>query len=131
MTDVQFYSSKLKYLQDFCLLELQLSYRFMWRDIPAGVLPGVAFTLVAVKYHGSTDFVSALLWSLLYFCLYLYSINLCNQYTGVEEDRINKPDRPIPSGLVSVEGARFRWYIVTALYLVTGLAIGNVWSCFL
>ena len=131
MNDVRFYSSKLKYLQDLCLLELQLSYRFMWRDIPAGVLPGVAFTLVAVKHHGSTDFVSALLRSLLYFFLYLYSFNLCNQYTGVEEDRINKPDRPIPSGLVSVKGARFRWYIVTALYLVTGLAIGNVWSCFL
>ena len=131
MNDVQFYSSKLKYLQDLCLWELQLSYRFMWRDIPAGVLPGVAFTLLAVKHHGSTDFVSALLRSLLYFCLYLYSFNLCNQYTGVEEDRINKPDRPIPSGLVSVEGARFRWYIVTAFYLVTGLAIGNIWSCFL
>ena len=131
MKDVQFYSSKLKYLQDLCLQELQLSYRFMWRDIPAAVLPGVAFTLLAVKHHGSTDFVSALLRSLLYFYLYLYSFNLCNQYTGVEEDRINKPDRPIPSGLVSVEGARFRWYIVTVLYIVTGIAIGNVWSCFL
>ena len=43
-----------------------------------------------------------------------------------EEDRINKPDR-----LVSVEGARFRWYIVTMLYIVTGLAIGNVWSSLL
>ena len=77
------------------------------------------------------DFVSALLRSLLYFFLYLYCFNLCNQYTTVEEDRINKPDRPIPSGLVSVEGARFRWYIMTALYLVTGLGIGNIWSCLL
>ena len=54
--------------------------------------------------------------------------NLSNQYTGAEEDKINKPDRPIPSGLVTVEGARFRWYIVTVLYLIVGLAIGNVWS---
>ena len=125
------YSSKMKYLCDLCIWELQLCYRFMWRDIPAAVLPGVAFTLVAVKHHGSTNYVPALLWSLFYFCLYIYTFNLCNQYTGVEEDRINKPDRPIPSGLVSVEGVRFRWYIVTVLYIVAGLAIGNVWSSLL
>ena len=125
------YSSKMKYLHGLCAWELQLFYRFMWRDIPAAVLPGVAFTLVAVKHHGSTNYVPALLWSLFYFCLYIYTFNLCNQYTGVEEDRINKPDRPIPSGLVSVEGARFRWYIVTVLYIVAGLAIGNVWSSLL
>ena len=131
MKDIQFRSSKFKYLYDLCLWELQLSYRFMWRDIPFALLPGVAFTLLAVKHNGSANYIPALLRSLLYFYLYLYSFNLCNQYTGVEEDRINKPDRPIPSGLVSVEGARFRWYIVTALYIVAGVAIGNVWSCFL
>ena len=125
------HSSKMKYLCNLCIWELQLFYRFNWRDIPAALLPGVAFTLVAVKHHGSTNYATALLWSLLYFCLYIYTFNLCNQYTGVEEDKISKPDRPIPSGLVSVEGVRFRWYIVTVLYIVAGLAIGNVWSSLL
>ena len=126
-------TSKLKYLFDQALWELRLSYRFMWRDIPAAVLSGVAFTLVAARHHGSSasDCVSAVLWALIYFFHYIYSFNLSNQYAGAEEDKINKPDRPIPSGLVTVEGARFRWYIVTVLYLLAGLAIGNVWSSLL
>ena len=133
MADIQLHSSKLEYLYDQALWELRLSYRFIWRDIPAAVLAGVAFTLVAARHHSSSacDCVSAVLWALIYFFHYIYSFNLSNQYTGVEEDKINKPDRPIPSGLVTVEGARFRWYIVTVLYLVVGVAIGNVWSSLL
>ncbi|CAG8849202.1 6418_t:CDS:2, partial [Racocetra persica] len=29
-----------------------------------------------------------------------------NQITGIEEDRINKPHRPIPSGLVTIEALK-------------------------
>ena len=89
--------------------------------------------MVAARHHGSStsDCVSAVLWALIYFFHYIYSFNLSNQYTGAEEDKINKPDRPILSGLVTVEGARFRWYVVTVLYHLAGLAIGNVWSSLL
>ena len=133
MADIKLHSSKLKYLFDQALWELRLTYRFIWRDIPVAVVAGVAFTLVAAKHHGSSasDCVSAVLWALIYFFHYIYSFNLSNQYTGAEEDKINKPDRPIPSGLVTVEGARFRWYIITVSYLVVGVAIGNVWSSLL
>ena len=133
MADIKLHSSKLKYLFDQALWELRLTYRFIWRDIPVAVVAGVAFTLVAAKHHGSSasDYVSAVLWALIYFFHYIYSFNLSNQYTGAEEDKINKPDRPIPSGLVTVEGARFRWYIITVSYLVVGVAIGNVWSSLL
>ena len=133
MADIKLHSSKLKYLFDQALWELRLTYRFIWRDIPVAVVAGVAFTLVAAKHHGSSasDCVSAVLWALIYFFHYIYSFNLSNQYTGAEEDKINKPDRPIPSGLVTVEGARFRWYIITVSYLVVGVVIGNVWSSLL
>ena len=133
MADIKLHSSKLKYLFDQALWELRLTYRFIWRDIPVAVVAGVAFTLVAAKHHGSSasDCVSAVLWALIYFFHYIYSFNLSNQYTGAEEDKINKPDRPIPSGLVTVEGAQFRWYIITVSYLVVGVVIGNVWSSLL
>ena len=77
------------------------------------------------------DFVTVIPWALLYFFLYQYSFNLSNQIAGIEEDKINKPDRPIPSGLITLQGAKHRWYVVTALYIVAGMAIGNVWSSLL
>ena len=61
----------------------------------------------------------------------LGSFNLCNQIAGTEEDKIDKPDQPIPSGLLTLQGARYRWYLITALYILAGIAIGNVWSCFM
>ncbi|TDL26804.1 hypothetical protein BD410DRAFT_825296 [Rickenella mellea] len=52
---------------------------------------------------------------------YVYFFNLSNQITGVDEDRINKPDRPIPSGKVTVPDAIRRW--VVALSTFIGISI--------
>ena len=113
--------------------ELQLCYKFTWRDIPVAVVAGCAFTLTAAKHHGYSpmDCVALVPWTLFYFCLYLYPFNLCNQITGVEEDRVDKPDRPIPSGLLTLREAKYRWCVVTALYVLASITIGNVWSSFL
>ena len=113
-------------------LEIQVCYRVIWRDIPV-VLTGLAFTVTAAKHgHCSlADFMAALPFAVVYFFLYLYSFNLSNQIAGVEEDKVDKPDRPIPSGLLTIQGAKYRWWIVTALYVATGVVIGNVWSCIL
>ena len=70
-------------------------------------------------------------WTVLYFFLFVYSFNLCNQIAGVEEDKIDKPDRPIPSGMLTLTGARYRWYTVTTLYVLANITIGNLWSPFL
>ncbi|KJZ74734.1 hypothetical protein HIM_05851 [Hirsutella minnesotensis 3608] len=42
-----------------------------------------------------------------------YVFELANQTpaASVKEDRLNHPERPIPSGLLSVEGARVRWLV--------------------
>ena len=115
--------------------EVQLCYRFTYRDIPPALISGCAFTFAAAKHceclHSPTDYVSVLSWAFFYFCPYLYSFNLCNQITGIEEDRGNKPDRPIPSGFVTIQGAKQRWCVVTAWYILAGVIIGNVWSSFL
>ena len=114
-------------------LELQVCYRAIWRDIPVAIISGLAFTVTAAKQgHCSlADFMAALPFAVVYFFLYLYSFNLSNQIAGVEEDKIDKPDRPIPSGLLTIQGAKYRWWVVTALYVATGIVIGNVWSCIL
>jgi 4-hydroxybenzoate polyprenyltransferase len=56
--------------------------------------------------------------------LYIYQFDLSNQIHGVEEDRENKPDRPIPSNLISVQGAQFRWYVVSLAYVLFGWYFG-------
>lgn len=40
-----------------------------------------------------------------------YSFDIANQAFSVEEDAINKPDRPIVSGRLAIEGAYARWFL--------------------
>lgn len=109
--------------------ELQVSWRFIRNDVWAGVLPGICFTLVALRQGNTRQLsaaiaVRAVLASALYFWLYLYGHTLANQIEGVEEDRINKPDRPLPSGLVTLSAARIRLVVFTALFLAVGAWLG-------
>jgi 4-hydroxybenzoate polyprenyltransferase len=106
--------------------ELYISWRFLRNDVWAGILPGVAFTLVALRQAQASppDFVRVFGWSVLYFWFYLYGHTLANQIVGIEEDRINKPERPLPSGLVSRTGALRRLAVVTALLIATGFFLG-------
>lgn len=52
--------------------------------------------------------------------LFVYIYDTCNQSTGVEEDRINKPRRPAPAGLTDGKGLRIRFLIGSALFLIIG-----------
>lgn len=60
----------------------------------------------------------------LYGFLYLYTFVVSNQITGVSEDKINKPDRPIASGAESLRAAKIRYWVLTAMYLALGHALG-------
>jgi len=65
-----------------------------------------------------------------YFLLYIYTFCLCNQITGYEEDLVDKPDRVLPSKLISMRGARWRFRLAMLLFPLVGLAIGG-WSMLL
>lgn len=109
------------------LFEIYLSYKFVWRDLTTTVVPSLIFIFTALKTNPPVtreDITRALLWGALYFWLYIYSFCLGDQLAGVEEDRINKPDRPLPSGLVSYRGAFVRWIIAMALFLAVGFWLG-------
>ncbi|KAJ7877458.1 hypothetical protein B0H13DRAFT_2347142 [Mycena leptocephala] len=68
--------------------------------------------------------IQSLMRSVIYFLLYIYSFDIANQINGVAEDRINKPDRPLSSGRVTLQGAYIRWYATTVVHLVLGAAWG-------
>jgi 4-hydroxybenzoate polyprenyltransferase len=107
--------------------ELYLSYRFTWRDLSATVIPNLIMVIAALRYRGdwsAATVLSALGRTLLYFWLYIYAFCLANQLAGVDEDRSNKPDRPIAAGLVSTEGAQRRWTLIMVLFPIVGWWFG-------
>ncbi|MFO0604638.1 MAG: UbiA family prenyltransferase [Polyangiales bacterium] len=106
--------------------ELAVSWRFVRNDVWAGLVPGVAFTFAAARSGGASlgGVLRPLAVSAVYFWLYLYGHTLANQLVGVEEDRINKPDRPIPAGLVTPRGAAVRLAATVALFLAYAGAAG-------
>jgi 4-hydroxybenzoate polyprenyltransferase len=53
--------------------------------------------------------------------LYMVTFDLVNQISGVDEDMVNKPWRPIPSGLASVKGCIIRCIIAHLVYAAVGL----------
>lgn len=53
----------------------------------------------------------------------LYSFTISNQINGIEEDRLNKPDRPIVSGQVNLNGAYARYFILIAGILIVSYAM--------
>lgn len=62
-----------------------------------------------------------------------YQFEIANQTTSPTEDKFNKPYRPIPAGLLTMEQARRRWYLSWVLtpaifffYVGTEAA---VWAC--
>ncbi|KAJ7251129.1 UbiA prenyltransferase family-domain-containing protein, partial [Mycena haematopus] len=107
--------------------ELRLFVAFTWRDWSTTLVPGTMRTIAALRSLDSPSLgfvIESLAHSLVYFVLYIYAFDIANQINGVEEDRINKPDRPLVSGRVLLQGAYIRWYITTFLHLAIGAAWG-------
>ncbi|KAJ7791699.1 UbiA prenyltransferase family-domain-containing protein [Mycena olivaceomarginata] len=115
------------YISDAVEHELRVFWEFTWRDWSASLIPGAMHTIAALRSLDSapSDLVlRSFMRSLIYFLLYIYNFDIANQINGVAEDRINKPDRPLSSGRVTLRGAYIRWYATTALHLVLGAAWG-------
>jgi 4-hydroxybenzoate polyprenyltransferase len=110
--------------------EIYLSWQFIRYDFSSTIMPASLFMIAALStqpFTWPTSLPSTLLVvlkGLLFFWLNIYAFNLSNQITGLEEDRINKPDRPLPQGLTSVRGARIRWYMVMAVLPLVGWLFG-------
>ncbi|MFS8104713.1 UbiA family prenyltransferase [Lentzea alba] len=110
--------------------EMKLSFQFNANDGLEYMFPMTVCTLGAWLNINEPDrplllllFVNtALAW------LALYSHTLSNQSSGMAEDLINKPYRPIPRGLVTVRGANVRFVAVSFLFLSLSLLWGVLWA---
>ncbi|KAL2836315.1 hypothetical protein BJY01DRAFT_222197 [Aspergillus pseudoustus] len=96
--------------------EYELFMGFSWRDWSASIIPSCLFALGALKdlpyLVAMCNYLLVVLWVL----LYTYAFTLFTQSMSPEEDNINKPDRPIPSGKVSIDSALKRCMISWAAF---------------
>ncbi|CAG8748249.1 7870_t:CDS:2 [Dentiscutata erythropus] len=87
--------------------------------------------VISPYYFSPFDIIKKILFPRLfkvaiYFSSFLISFNWLNQFDDVEEDKLNKPFRPIPSGLVTVEGARRRLIAFNIIFPIVSYLIGGL-----
>jgi 4-hydroxybenzoate polyprenyltransferase len=113
------------------LFELRLIWNFIRYDLSTTLVPNLLFLLAAwTSVNGSLmQLASALSRGGAFFLLYVLTFCMSNQLNGIEEDRINKPDRPLVRGDVSVQGAQMRLVFYSVLFDVVGwLSDALLWA---
>ncbi|BAZ42305.1 1,4-dihydroxy-2-naphthoate octaprenyltransferase [Calothrix sp. NIES-4101] len=108
--------------------EINLIWLFIRRDFPSTVIAALVFLIAAWKSNNlsSDELFFGLGRGFFYFLLYILSFCIANQILGVEEDRLNKPDRPIVSGAISYDGAVVRLVISQLGFTLLGFCLGIV-----
>lgn len=109
--------------------ELRIIWKFINNDIKDTIAPSlIAFftswffcdnKLGTLPFH--------LLNSLVYAVLYILTFCMVNQVNSVEEDRINKPYRPLPSGLLTQKQTWVRIIIYSILFLSFAAYLNIFW----
>jgi 4-hydroxybenzoate polyprenyltransferase len=113
-------------IYNFIVREIHLIWQFIYRDLTSTVVPALLFVTAAWKANlQSASLLHLLLGKgLLYFVLYIFSFCVANQIFGIEEDRLNKPNRPLVTGAISLRGAQIRWAISMILFSLVGWLFG-------
>ncbi|KAF7355634.1 Integral membrane protein [Mycena sanguinolenta] len=99
-------------------------FLFSKSDIVPILGPSLA---VAMVLAGPTDIIAFVL-GFFWLELHLLTFEIKNQITGLEEDRLSKPNRPIVSGRLSVVAAQ-RLYLFVAVLSLTWSVFHGVLLC--
>lgn len=129
MYDFNLYRVRLKAVSIISVIatEIQLAWAFIWRDASTTIMPALLFTFAAIRTlpQPSVEQISLIIFrNLTYFFLYVFVFCLSNQLTGLEEDRVNKPDRPLVRGACTPQGAMLRWVGGMFLFTLVGWGFG-------
>jgi 4-hydroxybenzoate polyprenyltransferase len=109
--------------------EFGINWCFIRRDMFVSLVPGILFSTTAlINYpvNSLVELLTVLLKDVIYFWLCITTFCLSNQINGVEEDRLNKPERPLVVGLLTIAQAQRRWYIAMVLFSLFGLITGTL-----
>ncbi|WP_392532897.1 UbiA family prenyltransferase [Nostoc sp. C117] len=114
------------HIYDRLLHEVFIMWQFIWRDSSSALIPGLLFLLAACKVNlfSLNELPLQIGRGIIYFWLYLLSFCIANQIIGIEEDKLNKPNRPLVIGLVSPRGAFIRWVLSMIAFSLVGWWFG-------
>ncbi|EXU98497.1 4-hydroxybenzoate polyprenyltransferase domain protein [Metarhizium robertsii] len=101
---------------------LKILYLFGKSDIPVAALPSMAVALVLAGPASLSVIAKGFIWNQ----LHLLTFQVKNQIDGVEEDRIAKSHRPLPSGRISPENAAVLYYVLFALMWAAALTMKTI-----
>ncbi|KAF8839047.1 hypothetical protein BDN67DRAFT_818519 [Paxillus ammoniavirescens] len=83
-------------------------FLFTKNDMRTAVIPVTLFSIAAAPLSSPIRVLHSALW----IWLHLLQFNVANQIKAPEEDKINKPSRPIPAGRITVYNATvLRWLL--------------------
>ncbi|OJA13433.1 hypothetical protein AZE42_13358 [Rhizopogon vesiculosus] len=84
-------------------------YLFTKSDVLTTLIPITLFALAAAPHLHLSHIPHTIIW----IWLHLLKFDISNQIQDPEEDRRNKPDRPLPAGRITAEtAADIRWLLV-------------------
>lgn len=91
-------------------------FLFTKNDIRTTLIPVTIFALSAASKYDPIHAWNAPLW----IWFHLLQFNIANQIQDPEEDRKNKPSRPIPAGRISVDSAAdIRWVMIPVCLMLS------------
>lgn len=113
----------------FPLREAYIAWRFIRYDVTATIMPGLTFMLVSWLYSKEPweRLPFYIICSFCFMLLYVYTFCMSNQINSVEEDRLNKPDRPLPAGLITVEATYLRMTVYNLFFVALAHALHLFW----
>lgn len=91
---------------------------------PVNALAGCLAVFVSAYVAGPASWVPVIM-AAITVLLITVSTNAWNDYVDIDIDRVNKPDRPLPAGLISPRGALYFSITGTALSLLTAAFINQ------
>jgi len=102
---------------------------FVKSDYKTTVIPITLFAIAAAPNLRIAHIHHTIAWV----WLHILQFDVANQIVGVDEDRQNKPDRPIPAGRISIEDATvLRWVLVPICLLYSfSYSVQTFWASFL
>jgi 4-hydroxybenzoate polyprenyltransferase len=108
------------------LTEFEITWRMLADNIVGSFTPGLVFVVAAClrKHATSSELVLTLGKAIVLSGLYTYTFDALNQARGGDEDKINKPHRPIPRGLISPKSIMRRFWMASAIYAASGWLFG-------
>lgn len=113
-------------------LELRIAYRFVRSDLWTTIYPGAALSVSALAHASLINAagVGRLFGAIVQICLLFYGVALSEQWRAEEEDRLNKPWRPLAAGMVTLSQLKIRCLAIWLMILLLTYALGTIWWSF-